>query len=100
MLDFGKYIKSLAGGPPASHSVRQAMQLILGAVFAGYTATALPAGFLKLFEHPVVQFGTFFLLFNQIIFIHLLQHLFFFISLIYQLSELIFLCLFVPQLPF
>ena len=60
-----KYYQSLAGGPPSSHTVRQAIQLIIGAVFAGYTATALPPKFLKLFEKPVYQFLIFLVLFNQ-----------------------------------
>ena len=60
-----QYLGSLAGGPPASHTVRKGAQLILGSVFAGYTATAFPPEFLKLFEHPLLQFFIFFILFYQ-----------------------------------
>jgi len=60
-----KYLESLGGGPPASHTVRQGAQLILGAVFAGYTATAFPPQFLKLFETPLMQLFIFFILFYQ-----------------------------------
>ena len=60
-----KYAKSLAGGPPSAHTVRQSAQLILGAVFAGYTATAFPPKFLKMFEKPWAQFLVFLVLFNQ-----------------------------------
>lgn len=49
-----------------SHNINLALQLVIGAVFAGYTATAFPPDFLKLFEHPIAQFLIFFLLFNSI----------------------------------
>ena len=49
-----------------SHNINLALQLVIGAVFAGYTATAFPPDFLKLFEHPIAQFFIFFLLFNTV----------------------------------
>jgi thiol-disulfide isomerase/thioredoxin len=60
-----RYAKSLAGGPPASHTVRQGALLVLGAVFAGYTATAFPPQFLKLFEKPWMQYIIFLVLFSS-----------------------------------
>ena len=60
-----KYARSLQGGEPSAHTVRQAVQLVIGAVFAGYTVTAFPPQFLKLFEKPVMQFFVFLVLFNQ-----------------------------------
>lgn len=60
-----RYAKSLSGGPPASHTVRQGALLILGAVFAGYTATAFPPQFLKLFEKPWMQYIVFLVLFSS-----------------------------------
>ena len=48
-----------------NHNIKASLQLVIGAVFAGYTATAFPPEFLKLFEHPVAQFFIFFLLFNS-----------------------------------
>ena len=46
-------------------NISASSQLVIGAVFAGYTSTAFPPEFLKLFEHPVAQFFIFFLLFNS-----------------------------------
>ena len=48
-----------------NHNIKSSLQLVIGAVFAGYTATAFPPEFLKIFEHPLAQFFIFFLLFNS-----------------------------------
>jgi hypothetical protein len=52
------------GGSPQNHHFFSSVELIIGACFAGYTVTHLPADFLKLFERPYVQFVVFYVLFN------------------------------------
>ena len=65
-MDFGKYFSSAMGGlKESNHSWKIGFQLLMASVFAGYTATALPAEFLKLFEHPILQFCVFYVMFNQ-----------------------------------
>ena len=58
------YFRSLLslGSKYPKHNVKAALQLVIGAVFAGYTATQFPPEFLKLFERPLAQFMIFFLL--------------------------------------
>ena len=57
-----QYFRSLSGGPPASHRFDSTFLLMVGSVFAGYTATAFPEQFLKKFEHPIIQFIIFYIL--------------------------------------
>ena len=59
---FRQYLRSLSGGPPATHRFDSTFLLMVGSVFAGYTATAFPEKFLKNFEHPIVQFLIFYIL--------------------------------------
>mgnify|MGYP000123770583 CR=1 FL=1 len=56
------YIKSLLGGRPFSHRADQTFFLIVGAVFAGYTAKSLHIDFLKNFENPFIQFLIFYMI--------------------------------------
>ena len=56
------YLNSISGGKPDSHRFDNTILLMVAAVFAGYTATALPADFLKLFESPIVQFIVFYII--------------------------------------
>lgn len=64
MIDLGRYMTSILGGPPKDHGPIAATQLVIGACMAGYTVTHLPPKFLALFEHPVAQYLVFFILFN------------------------------------
>jgi len=57
-----QYLRSLSGGPPSSHRFDSTFLLMVGSVFAGYTATAFPEKFLKKFEHPIIQFIIFYIL--------------------------------------
>ena len=57
-----KYFISLSGGPPAYHRADSTLLLMVGSVFAGYTATAFPDKFLKKFENPILQFVVFLIL--------------------------------------
>jgi len=60
-----KYLISISGGEPKSHNISIGIQLIIGAAFAGYTVTHMPEQFLKIFEHPLMQFLVYFVLFKQ-----------------------------------
>jgi hypothetical protein len=62
MLSLSKYLVSLSGGPPSEHRFDNTLCLMIGAVFAGYTATALHPEFLKEFEHPLIQFLVFYII--------------------------------------
>lgn len=62
MLSISKYLISLSGGPPKEHRFDNTLFLMLGAVFAGYTATALHPEFLKEFESPLIQFVLFYMI--------------------------------------
>jgi len=64
MFSPARYFKSVMGGAPKDHHFISSVELIIGACFAGYTVTHLPADFLKLFERPYVQFVVFYILFN------------------------------------
>ena len=50
MIDLGRYMTSILGGPPKDHGPIAATQLVIGACMAGYTVTHLPPKFLALFE--------------------------------------------------
>ena len=54
------YIKSLVGNGPKNHRADSVFFLILGAVFAGYTATNIHVDFLKNFENPFIQLVVFY----------------------------------------
>ena len=47
---------------PNNHHIVNIIALVVGSVFAGYTATAFPEKFLKLFEFWPVQLAVFFVL--------------------------------------
>ena len=61
-MQINKYIKSLQGGPPEEHHAFKTFLLIIGAVFAGYTASNFPPQFLLFFATPLGQFVTFMIL--------------------------------------
>tara|TARA_B100000941_G_C28434340_1_gene516064 strand:+ start:22 stop:729 length:708 start_codon:yes stop_codon:yes gene_type:complete len=61
-INFFDYLTSISGGPPDTHRFDSTLMLMFAAVFAGYTATALPNGFLKLFESPLYQFIVFYII--------------------------------------
>lgn len=62
MLSIPRYLVSLMGGKPAGHRFDNTIFLMIGAVFAGYTATKLHPDFLKEFEHPLIQFLVFYII--------------------------------------
>ena len=61
-MPLNNYIKSLQGGPPEEHHAFKTFLLIMGAVFAGYTASQFPPKFLLFFSTPLGQFITFMIL--------------------------------------
>ena len=88
-MPLNNYIKSLQGGPPEEHHAFKTFLLIIGAVFAGYTASQFPPKFLLFFSTPLGQFITFmilglglyqtknfeFVVYDSIVFVILLQML-------------------------
>ena len=84
---FKEYLTSLKGGPPEQHHALSTFLLIIGAVFAGYTAVNFPPEFLELFSHPLGQFivfiilgfglykkvNKFFIIYDSIIYVIVLQ---------------------------
>ena len=61
-MPLNNYIKSLQGGPPEEHHAFKTFLLIMGAVFAGYTASQFPPKFLLFFSTPLGQFSIFMIL--------------------------------------
>ena len=61
-ISLPQYLKSISGGEPSSHRFDNTILLMCAAIFAGYTATALPKKFLKLFQNPIVQFIVFYII--------------------------------------
>ena len=61
-MPLNNYVKSLQGGPPEEHHAIKTFFLIIGAVFAGYTASKFPPQFLLFFATPLGQFVTFMIL--------------------------------------
>ncbi len=61
-MPINTYIKSLSGGPPEEHNAFKTFLLIIGAVFAGYTASQFPPKFLLFFSTPLGQFSIFMIL--------------------------------------
>jgi len=61
-MPLNNYIKSLQGGPPEEHHAFKTFLLIVGAVFAGYTASQFPPKFLLFFSTPLGQFSIFMIL--------------------------------------
>ena len=61
-MPLNNYVKSLQGGPPEEHHAFKTFLLIIGAVFAGYTASQFPPQFLLFFATPLGQFITFMIL--------------------------------------
>ena len=61
-MPINNYIKSLKGGPPEEHHAFKTFLLIVGAVFAGYTASQFPPKFLIFFSTPLGQFVIFMIL--------------------------------------
>lgn len=53
---------TFAAKEPNNHHIVNIIALVVGSVFAGYTATAFPKEFLKLFEFWPVQLAVFFVL--------------------------------------
>ena len=62
MLYFKEYLTSIKGGPPKQHHAISTFLLIIGAVFAGYTAVNFPPELLELSSHPLGQFFIFMIL--------------------------------------
>jgi len=62
MLSLPSYFRSLSGGNPPTHRFDNTFFLMIGAVFAGYTATVLHPDFLKEFENPLIQFIVFYII--------------------------------------
>ena len=56
MFFINEYLTSIKGGPPEQHHAISTFLLIIGAVFAGYTAVNFPPELLELCSHPLGQF--------------------------------------------
>ena len=61
---FRTYTKSFSSNTRFEH-LSKSVQLIIGAVLAGYTAQTIPPTYMQYASHPVGQFFIYFLLFNQ-----------------------------------
>lgn len=58
------YTKSFSSNKRFTHLFKS-VQLIIGAVLAGYTAQNIPIVYMRYTAHPIGQFFIYFLLFNQ-----------------------------------
>ena len=58
------YTKSFSSNKRFTHLFKS-IQLIIGAVLAGYTAQNIPHTYMNYASHPIGQFFIYFLLFNQ-----------------------------------
>lgn len=59
-----RYVSSLVGGSPSSHHINRSLSLLLTAMLGGYLMTACPDRYLRLFQHPILQFAVVLMLFN------------------------------------
>ncbi len=101
MLYFKEYLTSIKGGPPEQHDAISTFLLIIGAVFAGYTAVNFPPELLELSSYPLGQFFIFmilglglykkvnkiFIIYDSIIYVIILQLMLYLSKLYYKKRE-------------
>jgi len=56
------YVNSIYGRTPINNKCNKSFYFIIEAVFAGYIITAAHPKFLKMFEHPLIQFLIFYII--------------------------------------